>query len=435
MDAVEQQAQDHGQESAGDATSVAPSGERIGFHDPYAAFRYRDFRLLTVGSFVGSLGSQMLSVAIGWELYERTGSALDLGLIGLVQVIPVILLSLPAGHIADRFDRRRIVLLMQILLALASLVLGFLSYVHGPLVLVYVCLLLIGAARAFNGPASGSLLPQTVPQEVFPNAVTWESSTWQLAAVIGPALGGLVIAVRRSATPVYVLDAVAALVMMAAVASMRSRQPRREHEDAGLRSLMAGVGFVWRTKIILAAITLDLFAVLLGGATTLLPIFAKDILHVGPTGLGWLRGAPSIGAVVVAIGLAYLPPFKRAGKTLLWVVAGFGAATIVFGLSRSFALSLLMLALLGAFDGVSVVIRSTLLLVRTPDEMRGRVSAFHSVFIGASNELGGFESGVAASLLGPVIAVVGGGIGTVLVVLFVALIWPEIRQLGRLSEA
>ena len=434
MDAVEQQAQDQSHESTGEVASEVPAGERIGFHDPYAAFRYRDFRLLTAGSFVGSLGSQMLSVAVGWELYERTGSALDLGLIGLVQVIPVILFSLPAGHIADRFDRRRIVLFMQILLALASLGLALLSYVHGSLALVYLCLLWIGTARAFNGPASGSLLPQTVPREVFTNAVTWESSSWQLAAVIGPALGGFVIAVRRSATPVYVLDAVGALVMMASVALMRSRQPRREHEEVNLRSLMAGVGFIWRTKVILAAITLDLFAVLLGGATTLLPIFAKDILHVGPTGLGWLRGAPSVGAVLVAIGLAYLPPFKQAGKTLLWVVAGFGIATIVFGLSRSFALSLLMLAFLGAFDGVSVVIRSTLLLVRTPDEMRGRVSAFHSVFIGASNELGGFESGVAAALVGPVLAVAGGGVGTLLVVLFVALIWPEVRQLGRLSE-
>ncbi len=402
--------------------------------DPYEAFRFRDFRLLTAGGFVGALGSQMLSVAIGWEIYERTGSALDLGLIGLVQVIPVVLLSLPAGHIADRFDRRRIVLLTQILLAAASLSLALLSYERGSVALVYVCLLLVGTARAFNGPASSSLLPQTVPPEAFANAATWSSSAWQLAAVAGPALGGLVIALRRSATLVYVLDALAAGIVLLSVALLHSRQAPRRHEEVSLRSLAAGVGFVWRTKIILAAITLDLFAVLLGGATTLLPIFAKDLLHVGPTGLGWLRAAPSVGAVVVALLIAHLPPFTRAGKTLLWVVAGFGLATIVFGLSRSFALSLLTLALLGAFDGVSVVIRTTLLLVRTPDEMRGRVSAFHSVFIGASNELGGFESGVAAALLGPTIAVVGGGIGTILVVVLAALIWPEVRHLGHLSD-
>ena len=404
-------------------------------HDPYAALRFRDFRLLGLGQFIAVLGEQMIGVAIGWELYERTRSALALGLVGLVQVIPVILLSLPAGHIADRFDRKRIAIATRLMLALCSAGLALLSATQGSLALIYGCLLLIGAARAFNDPASASLLAQTVPQEVFTNAATWESSTWQLAAVIGPALGGLVIAIQRSATLVYVLNAGAAIICVLLLLAIRGRRAAQPpHEEATLASLAVGVRFVWRSKVLLAAITLDLFAVLLGGATALLPIFARDILQVGPTGLGWLRAAPSIGAVLMAIALVYLPPFRRAGATLLLAVAGFGAATIVFGLSRSFVLSLAMLGLLGALDNISVVIRSTLLLTQTPDTMRGRVSAVNSVFIGASNQLGGFESGLAAALFGPIIAVVGGGIGTILVVAAVGLIWPEMRRLGRLGE-
>jgi len=404
-------------------------------HDPYAALRFHDFRLLGLGQFIAVLGEQMIGVAIGWELYERTRSALALGLVGLVQVIPVILLSLPAGHVADRFDRKRIAIATRLMLALCSAGLALLSVTQGSLALIYGCLLLIGAARAFNDPAGASLLAQTVPPEVFTNAATWESSTWQLAAVIGPALGGLVIAIQRSATLVYVLNAVAAIIcvlLLLAIRGRRAAQPPAE--EANLTSLAVGVRFVWRSKVLLAAITLDLFAVLLGGATALLPVFARDILQVGPTGLGWLRAAPSIGAVSMAIALAYLPPFRRAGATLLLAVAGFGAATIVFGLSRSFVLSLAMLGLLGALDNISVVIRSTLLLTQTPDALRGRVSAVNSVFIGASNELGGFESGLVAALFGPIIAVVGGGIGTILVVAAVGLIWPEMRRLGRLGE-
>jgi MFS family permease len=404
-------------------------------HDPYAALRFRDFRLLGIGRFIAVLGEQMIGVAIGWELYERTGSALALGLVGLVQVIPVILLSLPAGHIADRLDRRQISIAAQVALALCALGLALLSATQGALVLIYGCLLLIGAARAFSDPATAALLPQTVPPELFTNAATWESSTWQLAAVLGPALGGLVIAVQRSATLVYILNAVAAIccaLMLLAIRSRRAAPP--PSEEATLSSLAAGARFVWRTKVLMAAITLDLFAVLLGGATALLPIFARDILQVGAAGLGWLRAAPSIGAVLMAMSLAYLPPIRKAGPTLLWAVAGFGAATIVFGLSRSFGLSLAMLGLLGALDNVSVVIRGTLLLTHTPDEMRGRVSAVNSVFIGASNELGGFESGLAAALLNPITAVVAGGVGTILVVTVVALLWPEMRRLGRLGS-
>ncbi len=412
-------------------------------HDPYAALRFRDFRLLAIGRFIATLGEQMVSFAIGWHLYELTHSTLALGLVGLVQVLPVVLLSLPAGHVADRYERRRVMLIFQMLLALSSLGLALLSYTHGTLVLIYACLLLIGIGRAFMNPASSALVSQTVPVSVFTNAATWNSSSWQLASVLGPALGGAIIAWRQSATLVYVLNVSAGLIAFVLVWMIRSRQAKRVRETTTFKSLAAGVGFVWRTKIILAAITLDMFAVLLGGATALLPAFAKDILLVDAGGLGLLRAAPSVGAVLMAVLLAHLPPFKHAGRTLLFAVAGFGIATIVFGLSTSFVLSLLMLGLLGAFDNISVVIRGTLLLVRTPDEMRGRISAVNSVFLGASNELGEFESGTAASLLGTwfgpmvgtVLAVVGGGIGTLIVVAAAAFIWPELRQLGSLNDS
>jgi MFS family permease len=401
--------------------------------DPYAALRYRDFRLLIAGRFITSLGNQMLSVAIGWELWLRTHSALALGMVGLVQVIPVILLSLPAGHVADQYNRRRIVVFTQVLLALCSLGLAVLSFTVGPLVLIYLCLLGIGIARAFNDPAASTLLPQTVPPEVFSSAATWSSSAWQLASIVGPAVAGLVAAVLGSVTIIYLFDVFAALTFLILVSLIKGRQLALSRKSATLESLKEGLRFIRGTRVILAAITLDMFAVLLGGAVTLLPVYATDILKVGPQGLGLMRAAPSIGALVMAFALAHLPPFQRAGRTLLLAVAGFGLATIIFGLSTSFWLSMVMLILLGGLDNISVVIRSTLLLTRTPDEMRGRISSVNSIFIGASNELGGFESGLAAALLGPVIAVVGGGVGTVLVVLAIARAWPEMRDLKTLD--
>ncbi|MEO7003511.1 MAG: MFS transporter [Ktedonobacterales bacterium] len=417
------------------AAEAPPNGEMTppaGKRDPYAALRHSDFRLLMSGRFVAAMGEQMLYVAIGWELYERTHSALALGLVGLAQVSPIILLTLLAGHVADRFDRRIVSLISAMLLLLGALGLAALSYTQGPLPLIYGCLVLIGISDAFGSPANTALLSQTIPMETFSNAATWSSSAWQLASVIGPALGGLLIAVQHRASFVYVLDALAALIFITLLSRIQSRPAPRRRETATVQSLVAGAGFVWRTKVILAAITLDLFAVLLGGAVTLLPIYA-DLLHVGAVGLGLMRAAPSVGAVTMALAIAFLPPFKHAGRTLLIAVAGFGAATIIFGLSHSFALSLLVLVMAGGLDNISVVIRSTLLLVRTPDAMRGRISAVNSLFIGASNELGGFESGVAAAIFGPVIAVVSGGVGTILVVLAVALIWPEMRRLGRLA--
>lgn len=408
-----------------------PASEK---HDAFFALRFRDFRLLVTGKFIGVLGEQMLHVAIGWELYERTGSAFALGLVGFVQVLPIFLFALPAGHVADQFQPRNIMTCAQSLHAVSSLSLAALSLAAGPLWLIYLCLFAFGVARAFHNPCVSSLTPHMVPSAAFPNAAAWSSSAWQLAVIVGPALGGLVIGLTRRPALVYALDVVAGVLFLSLVLATRVRLPRGAREAMTLRSLVAGTIFIRRTKVILAAITLDMFAVLLGGATALLPIFAKDILRVGPAGLGWLRAAPSLGAVCVALFIAHRPPFERAGRALLWTVAGFGAATIVFGLSTSFPLSLVMLVLLGGFDQVSVIIRGTLLMVRTPDELRGRVAAVHNVFIGASNELGEFESGVAAHFLGPAVAVAAGGVGTLLVVLLIALSWPEVRRLGRLSE-
>jgi len=376
----------------------------------------------------------MLSVAIGWELWLRTHNELALGMVGLVQVIPIIILSLPAGHVADSYSRKKIVIYSQVLLALCSLGLGFLSLTSGSIILIYLCLLGIGISRAFNSPAAATLLPQAVPPQVFTQAVTWSSSSWQLASIIGPAVAGGAAALLNSVTPIYFFDMFAALVFMLMVILMKGRQVIPVRKAATLESLKEGLHFIRTTREILAAITLDMFAVLLGGAVTLLPVFATDILKVGAVGLGLMRAAPSIGALVTAFLVAHLPPFKQAGKTLLWAVVGFGIVTILFGFSTSFWFTIVLLVLMGALDNISVVIRGTLILVRTPDEMRGRTSAVNSIFISASNELGGFESGLTAALFGPIISVVGGGIGTVLVVLAVAGIWPELRNLKGLDS-
>jgi MFS family permease len=404
-------------------------------HDPYKSLRYRDFRLFILAAFLSSIGEQMLTVAIGWELYQRTNSALALGLVGLVMVVPVMVLSLPAGHIVDRANRRRIVIGARVTLLFSTLGLALLSYTTGPLPLIYSCLLLIGVAESFGSPANSAMLSQVVPGEAYENAATWESSAGQLASVLGPACGGLLIALFRRAAPVYLLDALAVTVVILCLLLIRSKQPEIQvSKSTTLRSLMEGLTFLRKTQVILASITLDLFAVLLGGATALLPIYARDILRVGPTGLGVLQAAPSIGAVGMTLILAHMPPFKRAGRALLLAVSLFGLATCVFGLSHLFWLSLAMLVLLGAMDNISVVIRSTLVLTRTPEEMRGRVSSVNTLFINMSNQLGGFESGIVAQFFGPVVAVSTGGIGTILVVILVAALWPEMRNLGRLSQ-
>jgi hypothetical protein len=307
------------------------------------------------------------------------------------------------------------------------------SVAQGPIPLMYVLLFGIGVARSFQGPAFNALSAQVVPREHFGSAATWSSGAWQSSSIIGPAFGGLLLALWGRAAGVYACAAGLLFLVAVMFSLMHPRPVARSEEPMSLSSLLAGARFIWRTPVILSAITLDMFGVLLGGATALLPVFALDILNVGAVGLGWLRAAPAVGAVLAAILIALRPPFKFAGRTLLLVVAGFGLATVVFGLSRNFGLSLAMLALLGSLDNVSVVIRSTLLLTRTPDMLRGRVSAVHSVFVGISNELGAFESGVAAALITTVGAVVAGGLGTILIVLLVAAWAPDLRKLGRLD--
>jgi MFS family permease len=401
-------------------------------HDPYAALRLWDFKLYLVGNVLAIFGMQMQTVAVQWEIYERTKSPLALGLVGLVQFLPVISLTLPAGHEADRSHRKAIVMIAMLSIACGSLALAWISRTQGDIAWMYLVLLLSGVARAFLQPAKASLLPHIVPREVFSNAVTWNMSGFQLAAILGPAAGGQIIGYAKVAWPVYLLDAFSTFAFFVLLAMVHVPRHAVTASAATGRALLASLRFVWGNKTILAAITLDMFAVLLGGAVALLPIYADDILDVGPRGLGWLRTAPALGALVFSFVLAHRPPLEHAGKTLLWVVAGFGLATIVFGVSRSYPLSLAVLFLTGAFDIVSVVIRHTLVQLLTPDEMRGRVSAINSVFIGASNELGAFESGLVAQLFTPTLSVVSGGVGTILVVAAIAWLWPELRRYGRL---
>lgn len=414
--------------------SASAPPDVIAPHDPYAALRFRDFRLLIGGRFIAQIGEMMVSVAIGWELYERTGDALALGLVGLVQVIPVILLSLPGGYIADRYNRRMVTLVSQLILMGCALILAFLSVTKGDLLLIYIMLAIIGAARAFNNPAESALTPQCVPPEHFYNAATWNSSVWQLSSILGPAVGGLLIGLTNVAWPVYIANALAGSVLVTALLLLRVRQQDYKSSiEPPLVALRQGWRFVRNAQVILAAISLDMFAVLFGGATFLLPIFAKDILMVDATGLGIMRAAQSIGALAMVITLQRTKPFAHAGWTMLLAVAGFGVATIAFGLSTSFWFSVLMLVLMGALDNISVVVRHTLIMLHTPDSMRGRVGAVNTVFIGTSNELGGFESGIAAALLGPVGAVVFGGVGTLAVVAIIAKLSPRLRALRTLA--
>ena len=437
-------------------------------HDPYAAFRFGGFSLFTAGNLLSITGRQMLAIAVEWELYARTHSATALGLVGLVIAVPVVALSLPAGHLADRFSRKHIILVSQIFSALASAALALVSWKHlsipslgvlregnrvlaaiatvferhhptfhfddASIPLIYLLLFIGGTARTFSWAARSSFFPTLVARNAFANAVTWNNSVFQIGSVAGPAASGLLVA-HIGFPFVYLVDAICAFSFFLLVLPLRrGGQARNQIEKSTWKSLLAGMRFVFSKHVILATITLDLFAVLLGGATALLPIFADQILHCGPIGLGWMRATPAIGAFVMALTVAYLPPMQRAGKTLLWCVTGFGVATVLFGLSKAFWLSLGLLFFIGAFDSISVIIRGSIVQLVTPDEMRGRVSAVNNIFIGTSNEFGALESGLTAALFGPVISVVAGGIGTILVVLGVASLWPETRKIGALDK-
>ena len=404
-------------------------------HDPYAVLRNRDFLLYLIGRFIASLGGQMVTVAVGWEIYERTHEPLNLGLVGLTQMIPMIIFTLPAGHIADNFNRKQIILWTNFALACASAGLVVISTLEAHVFWIYVCLFIAGTARTFLWPASSAFLPHLVSRKEFSKAVTWNSGSFHLSSVAGPAAGGALIALTGHAASVYAINAGASLLCLLLIGLVRRHHVVELKEKMTASSLIAGFRFVFESKIILGTITLDMFAVLLGGAISLLPVYAKDILHVGPSGLGILQAALPAGSLLCALILAHRPPLQKAGRALLWAVAGFGMATIAFGLSRSFWISFLMLFVCGALDNISVVVRHTLVQLLTPDSKRGRVSAVNSLFIGTSNELGGFESGFVAWLVTPVFSVVSGGIGTILVVFVVAYLWPEIRKYGRLDDA
>lgn len=404
-------------------------------HDPYAALRLADFRAFMIGRNISGLGDAMQSVVVGWDLYQRTHRPITLGYVGLIQALPIFLFALHAGHIADRFPRKWIAMLAQLAFCGCSLTLALLSAMHAGIFWFYLCLFCASSARAFGNPARGALLPQVVPRNLLTSAISWDTSLRRIAVMSGAAVGGGLLAALHHAWGVYLVTALCGLVS----AYLLTRLPNevqnevqnrtsQESKRADWRTLVAGIQYIASTKIILATITLDLFAVLLGGATTLMPVYASDILKVGPKGLGWLRAAPSAGAFIMALALAHLPPFRRPGRMMLFAVAGYGVATIVFGYSRQMILSLFALCMIGMLDMISVVVRQTLVQTLTPNAMRGRVNAVNSVFINSSNEIGGFESGAVAQLTSPVFSVVSGGVGTLLVVLFAASIWPMIAR-------
>ncbi|WP_333680994.1 MFS transporter [Dyella sp.] len=406
------------------SSSSAPgSADSLLNHRAYLAF----WCARTASSF----GFQMLSVAVGWQIYAITGRAFDLGLIGLVQFFPSVLLALPAGHLADQFDRRRIVLMGQIVEWIAIVLLATLTLLHaidemGILLLIFV----ISTAKAFESPSMQSMVPALVPPALLPRAMAVNGSAMQAAMIMGPALGGLLYIAGPGV--VYAVAAMLYLVSTVMVSQLRYEQSPPKREPATLKTLFAGVHFIRDRKDILGVISLDLFAVLLGGATALLPIFAKDILHTGPWGLGLLRAAPAIGALLMSFWLAHHNMERNVGKIMFASVAGFGVATLVFALSQVLWLSLLALFTLGAFDMVSMVIRGSLVQLDTPDAMRGRVSAVNAIFINTSNQLGEFESGMLAAWLGAVGSAVIGGIGTLVVVGLWMAMFPTLRRRQRL---
>jgi MFS family permease len=401
----------------------------------WAAFGYPDFVRFQAARLLTMLGIQMQSVAIGWQVYALTRRPLDLAWVGLAQFLPAASLSLVTGHAADRFERRRILMVCQASMAVLSLALFALAHTGTRRVgAIYAVLVAVGVARAFLQPANQALLPTLVPLEHFGNVVAWGSSLMQTAMVVGPTLGGAAYAMFGGPAPVYVAASLSSLCACALVTSIRGGARRTARPAVTRASLLAGVRYIRSNPIVLGAISLDLFAVLLGGATALLPVYARDVLDLGPWALGTLRSAPAVGAALTGAALAMRPIESRTGRKMLACVALFGVATIVFGLSRSFPLSLLALAVAGSADMVSVFVRSNLIQLATPDAMRGRVSAVNMVFIGASNELGEFESGVTAQWLGAVRAVVAGGVGTLLVVAVWTWAFPRLRDVDRLRD-
>jgi MFS family permease len=408
-------------------------------HDPYAALRILNFRWFIYSLLAMTMATQIQAIVVSWQIYELTRDPLSLGLIGLAEAVPFIGFALFAGHVADRSERLRISLVALAVLLCCSLALfGFTLrpgiVTTGRVWPIYAVIFCSGIARSFLQPARSALGAELVPRDMYPNAVTWRSSTWQLAEVVGPAIGGLVYGFG-SARAAYGVDAVLMMIGLACLARLKHAAVRGAPGDESfVQSLATGVRFVRSQPVVLGALTLDLFSVLFGGAVALLPVFAGEILHVGPEGLGILRAAPAVGAVLMSLVLAHRRPLSRAGRTLLVSVALFGLAIIGFGLSRNFFLSTGLLAVSGMADTVSVVVRSTLLQVMTPNHLLGRVASVNAIFIGSSNELGAFESGTAARLIGTVPSVVFGGLATLLVVATTAVKVPQLRRLREIRS-
>lgn len=421
--------------SDGQETSVL-TGRESG-----AALRSRSFRNYQLARFLVILGAEAQSIAVAWQIYQITHSALLLGATGLALFLPGVLFVLPAGHAADRYDRKGLILACYTVQLASTVVLFWLAYTGSRNVwAVYGTLFFVGVGRAFSGPASAALLPSLVPKDGFVNAMTWGSAIFQTANISGPALGGLLFtltltgrAARLNGAPlVYMVTMLTLIAFLVLVSGITPRNEVREKKAFTVATMLAGIHYVRRARLLLGSISLDMFAVLLGGAASLMPIFAQDILHAGPRGLGMLRAAPAVGALLVSVALARRPIQHHAGKLMLVCVAIFGAATVGFGLSRSIPLSLLMLAIIGASDNVSVIVRSSILQLGTPTEMRGRVSAVNWIFLGASNEFGEFESGLTAHWFGAVRAVVYGGIGSMLVTGLWSFFFPALRNVDTL---
>ncbi len=407
--------------------------------DPYAALRFPNFRRYIWGLFALTVSIHIQGTIVGWQVYDLTGDPLALGLIGLAEALPFMVSALWSGHVADRHDRRRVVLWsMGVLVACSLALLGIALLSNAPtgwrVAGIYAVIVASGVARAFLHPARQALGSELIPRAIFPNAIAWRTTTWQASAVLGPALGGMLYAAGGAALA-YLLDTILMLVGMWWLFRVRHTSPVRAPVDGVmLESLLSGIRFVRSERRLFGAMTLDLFAVLFGGATALLPIFAKDILAVGPTGLGLLRAMPAVGAVLMSIALVRRPITRHVGRTMLVAITCYGLSMIGFALSGTLWLSCLLLAAAGCFDMIGVVVRSTLLTVVTPEHMLGRVSAVNSIFVGSSNEIGAFESGVTAKLLGTVNSVLVGGVATLGVVAWVGRAFPALRRMDRWPE-